>query len=172
MKYTLLSCILLLCVVTAFADDYPVNAGKTAKHTHSTRILNGITLTSPSVGSQSIAVAQSSNKLLYQDLLDKSLTARPGETLTPGFSWNGSWMNSYIYIDFGNDGQFDCSLKADGTPAEGADVVSYSHYNGHNSLGETLNNSNVFTPPSFTLPQDIKPGVYRMRYKESRLGLH
>lgn len=165
MKYTLLSCILLLCVVTAFADDYPVNAGKTAKHTHSTRILNGITLTSPSVGSQSIAVAQSSNKLLYQDLLDKSLTARPGETLTPGFSWNGSWMNSYIYIDFGNDGQFDCSLKADGTPAEGADVVSYSHYNGHNSLGETLNSSNVFTPPSFTLPQDIKLGVYRMRYK-------
>ncbi len=164
MKY-ILSTILLLCATATLADDYPVNAGKDAVHTHSKRALNAIGLTSPSAGSQSIAVAQSSNKLLYQNLLEKSLTARPGETLTPSFSWTGTWMNTYVYIDFNNDGEFDCTLQDDGTPAEGSDVVSYSYCSGHNSLGEDLTDANVFTPPSFTLPKDIRPGVYRMRYK-------
>lgn len=165
MKHTLLSILMLLAATVSYADDYPVNAGKTAQHTNTSRTLNGISLTSPSTGAQSLTVSQGTNRLLYQDLLSSSFTAQPGEKLTPAVAWTGTWMNSYVYIDFGNDGQFDCSLNADGTPAEGSDVVSYSQYNKLNSLGESLGTANVLPPPAFTLPSDIKPGVYRMRYK-------
>ena len=36
---------------------------------------------------------------------------------------------------------------------------------GYNSNGERVNNANVLTPPAFTLPTDLAPGFYRMRYK-------
>lgn len=164
MKY-ILSLVSLAFATAAFADDYPVNAGKDATHTHASRALNGIVLASPSGGQQTLSVAQATNKLLYQDLLTSSLTALPGETLTSSFLWSGTWMNGYVYVDFGGDGSFDATVGADGKPAAGSDVVAYSFCNGHNSAGATVDGGNVLNPPSFTLPADMPVGVYRMRYK-------
>ncbi len=166
MKY-LLSTILLLCASAMYADDYPVNAGKTAEHTNAKRALSSIILKSPSVGEQTIAVNQASTKMLYYDKLDQSLAAHAGDTLTASVTWNSTWMNSYIYIDFGNDGQFDCSLNENGTPTDSSDVVAYSYYNDLNSAGDSLASTggDVLAAPSFVLPADMKPGVYRIRYK-------
>lgn len=163
MKYTLLS-LFFAAFATAFADDYPVTAGKTAAHTHASRSLGGIVLAPPE-GSQTIGVEQATNKLLYQDLLTHTFTARPGETLTPSFVWSGTWMNGFVYVDFGNDGQFDALVASDGKPSAGSDVVAYSYCNGRNSAGQSVSGGNVLNPPSFTLPADLPHGVYRMRYK-------
>lgn len=164
MKNTLITLLLAASSAVAYADDYPVAAGKTAAHTHASRLLNGIVLATPD-GSQTIAVPQGANRLLYQDLLTQAFTARPGQTLTPQFVWSGTWMNGFVYLDFGNDGSFDATVQPDGKPAEGSDVVAYSYCNGRNSAGQAVSGGNVLNPPSFTLPAQLPYGVYRMRYK-------
>ena len=78
--YLFLSVAAVVC-----ADDYPVTAGKDAVHTHASRVLMGIVLESPLYGNQTMAVAQATNKLLYQDLLSESFLAKAGETLVPSF---------------------------------------------------------------------------------------
>lgn len=161
----LLSILGFAFAIAVYADDYPVNAGKDAEHTHASRALNSIVLQSASDGTQTLAVSQNVSKRLYTDLLTSAFSASPGDVLTPSFGWSGTWMNGYVYIDFGNDGSFDAAVDSDGRPAEGSDVVSYSHYNGRNSAGESAGNGNVLNPPSFTLPASLPVGVYRMRYK-------
>lgn len=158
--YLFLSVAAVVC-----ADDYPVTAGKDAVHTHASRVLMGIVLESPLYGNQTMAVTQSTNKLLYQDLLSESFVAKAGETLVPSFKWWGGWMSGYVYIDYNNDGRFETALDDDGRPSEGSEVVTYSYYNGKNSNGESLASGNVLNPPAFVLPEGLVPGVYRMRYK-------
>ena len=75
MKNTLITLLLAASSAVAYADDYPVAAGTTAAHTHASRLLNGIVLATPD-GSQTIAVPQGANRLLYQDLLTQAFTAR------------------------------------------------------------------------------------------------
>lgn len=159
------SLISFVFAISAFADDYPVNAGKDAAHTHASRALNNIVLVSPNDGKQSLPVLQSTQKYLYHDLLTSSFMALPGETLTPSFDWSGTWMNGYVYVDFGNDGSFETDVLSDGRPADGSDIVAYSSCNGRNSAGEVVSNGNVLNPPAFTLPAELPVGVYRMRYK-------
>lgn len=159
------SLISFVFAISAFADDYPVNAGKDAAHTHASRALNNIVLVSPNDGKQSLPVLQSTQKYLYHDLLTSSFTALPGETLTPSFDWSGTWMNGYVYVDFGNDGSFETDVLSDGRPADGSDIVAYSSCNGRNSAGGVVSNGNVLNPPAFTLPAELPVGVYRMRYK-------
>lgn len=149
-------------LVTSF---YAVNYDKDTKQTRSDRYLNSIRLTSPSAKTQTITVSQKNSQLLYMDFTEKTLAAKAGEILSPSVSWTGTWMNAYTYIDYGQDGSFNCDLNDDGTPATGSDVASYSNCGGKNSAGSTLSNTNTLSMPTFTLPSDLKPGFYRMRYK-------
>ncbi|MDE6306815.1 MAG: hypothetical protein K2L90_09540, partial [Muribaculaceae bacterium] len=49
---------------------------------------------------------------------------------------------------------------------EGSDVMAFSNYAGFNSAGVATNNGNVGVyPPGFRIPEDLAPGLYRMRYK-------
>ena len=144
---------------------YQVNYDKDTKQTRSDRYLNSVRLTSPSAKTQTITVSQKTTQLLYMDFTEKTLAAKAGEILSPSVSWTGTWMNAYAYVDYGQDGSFNCDLNADGTPATGSDVASYSNCGGKNSAGSTLTNTNTLAMPTFTLPSDMKPGFYRMRYK-------
>lgn len=119
-------------------------------------------------------VYQSDNQLLYQDLTDCFFYAKPGQTLLPAIDYSGAWMHSYVFIDYDNDGDFYSDINGDGTPSDGSELVSYNAFNDNdsmpwvNSLGENPTdngNVNVGELPEFTLPEDLKPGIYRMRYK-------
>ncbi|MDE6783548.1 MAG: hypothetical protein K2J17_07495, partial [Paramuribaculum sp.] len=67
----------------------------------------------------------------------------PGRTITIATTGDGEWMNTFIYFDANANG------------LDGRDKV-YSNYTG---------NSNKFAGTrSFTIPANIKPGRYRMRY--------
>ncbi len=113
-------------------------------------------------------IKQSTNKLLYQDVLSTTFYAQAGQTVTPSISFSGVWMHAYCYIDYNQNGQFSYEINEDGTPAEGSELVAYNHYNGKNSKGANASEnlgSNCGTLPSFTLPDNLAPGMYRVRMK-------
>lgn len=158
-------------------EYYPVIGSKTTTPmtrtdrvtTHIALTIDGKTFTAP--------VCRQSNKLLYQDLTDHTFYVKPGQAITPSLGYTEKdWMHAYAYIDFNNNGKFETNLNEDGTPAEGSEIVSYNGYNGAtgqfiNSTGAAIaSNGNLGAPncgkmPAFTLPDDLAPGMYRMRLK-------
>ncbi len=152
----------------AEAGQYPINYEPSQTIDTSARSLQGVKLTSPSDGTQQIYVNQEKDQLLYHDATDKCFTAGVGEDLLPSFNWTGSWMHGYVYLDRGNDGQFDYVLTEmpQGNIVEMGDIMAFSNYNGFNSVGAKTDNGNVgVDTPKFKLPADVTPGLYRMRYK-------
>lgn len=146
--------------------DYPINFEKTTQLNRTDRYTAAIALNGSSDGDQSFSLTQQNTKLLYQDLLANSFTAKAGETVTPMFSFAYSqqpWMHGYVYLDRGNDGTFTADMEGAVVP-EGSDIMTFSHLAGKNSKGETTNAGTSLNPPSFVVP-DLPNGFYRMRYK-------
>lgn len=147
-------------------DYYPVNIDKSTTLSRSDRYTNTIGLNSSSDGQQSISVGQQTSRLVYIEVLDKAFTAKAGESVSASLGYTpGTWMHGYVYIDRGQDGAFSYDLNDSGTPADGSDLVSFSYYNGVNSLGTTANAGSSIQPPAFTVPAELAPGFYRLRYK-------
>lgn len=151
----------------------PVSVGENQAYTNALgRKLSGVALTTPSNGTQRIAVDDSR---VYNDCTSRTLYAKPGESISTSFAYSGDWMNGYIYIDLNCDGQLTPALATDGRPTAESELVSYAFYSGddnsdttgHNSQGATLTAAarNVLNPPSFTLPADLPEGDYVVRFK-------
>ena len=147
------------------SEDYPVVFDKNQGYTHASRRLNSVSL-----GEQTVQLPTPLK--VYSRITDAGFSAKAGETVTPSFGFTGTWMNGFVYVDYGKDGSFDAALNVDGTIPAGSDVVAFSYAEpvlnsgtGYNSKGERVANSNVLNPPSFTLPADLAPGYYLMRYK-------
>lgn len=150
--------------------DYPVNFATDAAWGRSDRTINGIYLNGGSDGNQSITITSDIRKG-YMVLFDTPLKAKAGNTVTAGFTYAGEWMHGYVYLDRGCDGDFSYGVDANDILDSSTDLMAYSWYrsgdsgNGKNSTGVSVSNSNVLNPPSFTIPADLTPGIYRMRYK-------
>lgn len=143
---------------------YPTSYDKTATKEQNGRYTSGVNFKS-SDGQQSLSTNQQSNKLVFQDLLASSLKAKAGDEITTSVKYQGGWMNAYVYLDRDNNGKFDYTLNEQGTPAEKSDVMTFSNYQGKNSKGEGTGQGNTTSLPNFTIPSDLKPGFYRLRYK-------
>ena len=153
-------------------EKYTVNFDKTAKSTHSGRVLNSFSLQQTGKEKQTESVSVS--RAAYEDHTSKVFTVEAGSELTASFNYEGEWMNGYVYIDRDNDGEF--SYKEGQWDQAGTDLVAYSFYttlanpkvndgNGYNSTGANVTGnarSNV-NPPAFTAPNE--PGTYRIRFK-------
>ena len=148
---------------------YALNFDKNQRYVQSDRCLEAISLTSVSAGEQRIDLP-STPRVMYNDMTTQAFCARAGETVTAAFAYKGGWMHGYVYLDRENDGRFNVAKKSDHTPEGGSDVMTYSYYgtneSGHNSAGIALTGAarNVLNPPAFTLPADMPPGYYRLRY--------
>lgn len=142
---------------------YPVNFDENEAATNTGRYTNAILLSS-SHGTQQIDVNQKTEKRLYIKRLDDCLRAKIGETVSVGFNWKGTWMCGYAYIDFGKDGKYDVDYDDNGVNAM-KDLMTYSMYKNKDSKGATVTGEPSINPPSFAIPTDAKPGIYRMRYK-------
>ena len=146
-------------------EDYPVIFDKNQNYTHSSRRLNSVSL-----GAQTLQLPTPLK--VYSKIDDTSFHAKAGETVTPSFGFTGTWMNGFVYLDCAQDGAFDATLNADGSIPAGSDIMAFSYAEptlgsgtGYNSKGESVTNANVLNPPAFTVPADLAPGFYRMRYK-------
>ena len=144
-------------------EDYPVVFDKGQGYTHGSRRLNSVSL-----GEQTLQLPTPLK--VYSNVTSGCFEAVPGESLTPSFGFTSDWMNGFVYIDRGMDGAFDVVFNENGS-YEG-DIMSFSYAEpnlgsgvGYNSTGARVNNANVLNPPAFTLPADLAPGFYRMRYK-------
>ena len=145
-------------------NDYPIVFDKSQGYTHGSRRLNSISL-----GKQTLQLPTPLK--VYSRIDDACFNAMAGETVTPSFGFSGTWMNGFVYIDYGKDGSFDALINADGSLPTGSDAVAFSYAeptlggNGYNSKGERVADTNVLNPPAFTVPTDMAPGYYLMRYK-------
>ena len=144
---------------------YPINYEDNQAHTRGTgRYTKGVTLSS-SDGSQSIDADQSVIGTLYIKKMDQAFLAKPGDKVTPGFIKGAmTWMAGYVYLDQDNNGAFDVDYDDNGVN-DAKDLMSYTQYKDKNSLGAAVSGDPGLNMPSFTIPADLKPGFYRMRYK-------
>ncbi len=149
-------------------DFYPISGDKsTAAMTRTDRYSTKLNLRAGST-TQRINIPQNTNHKLYQDNLSEAFFAKPGQSVTPSVNYTGNFMHAYCYIDYNGDGQFNATINEDGTPAEGSELVSYNYYQGKNSQGKSASSNlgtTCGTMPAFTIPADLAPGMYRIRYK-------
>lgn len=148
-------------------DYYPVSFDTKATPSRDDRVLNGVGI---SVNG-STQTAGGMGSLSYNNCVGTTVfNVKPGDVVTPKFTYKGGWMSGYAYVDWGKDGVFSDALNEDGTPAEGSDVVSYNglQLNGSwkKSDGSSVANGNTIgqAMPAFTVPKDAS-GFYRMRFK-------
>lgn len=144
---------------TPYAVNYP--AGQTIDA--SVRNLVAISAMSQLLGTQTVEVNQAETSALYFDLTDCEITAMEGQYTDVAVDWNGDWMNAYVYVDRGGNGDFCVVTDEAGAVMPGSDLLSYSNLNGKNSAGG--NGGNTIAIPGFTLPADLTPGNYRLRVK-------
>ena len=144
---------------------YPINYDEAQAVTRTDRNLSAISLAGAGGEVQRISVNQTTERLLYVKRLDQAFTAKAGERVAPGFSWNGTWMHGYVYLDTGRDGKYHVATDAEGNLTDATDLMAYSYYNGKNSTGANADRNPGVTPPAFLVPETLEPGVYRMRYK-------
>lgn len=157
------------------ASYYGLNYDKETAVDKPERHVKAITLQPNGATKQSISVGSVSPQLIYRDVTDHAFTAKAGQTVTPSIDYQGGgWMNGFVYLDKGDDGQFDASFDESTHKAtKGCDLVSYYYLemveneSGYKYDGTALsgNNRNNLSTPAFTLPSDLQPGFYRMRYK-------
>lgn len=129
-------------------------------------------------------------KMFYLDKTeDIVFHVTAGKTYRPYLAYHGLWMSGYAYVDWNNDGTFNTT---DGITFDESEVPSRTDmceivsYSAHSvtpagSWYEIWYNSNgrSFTPRTdfpqdnniknwmgtFRVPENITPGIYRMRYK-------
>lgn len=139
---------------------YPINFEESTAHTRGdARYVKNVKL-----GSQSVAINQNSDKKLYFNKTENIFLAKPGETVTPTIDWKGEWMHGYAYLDKDDNGKFDVDYTNSGV-TNARDLVSYSYYKGKSSKSSYANDNCGVGLPSFKIDDDMKPGIYRMRYK-------
>lgn len=120
----------------------------------------------------SVSVYSTTRQAVYVDKTDNVFEAYAGEEIQPVVNWAGEWMHGYLYIDYDKDYTFSYTLGSDDYPTADGELVSYTFYSpsdsqwGKNSKGETTeHNSKLDDVPSFTLPENLAPGEYRVRLK-------
>ncbi|MHB9055409.1 MAG: glycosyl hydrolase family 95 catalytic domain-containing protein [Paludibacteraceae bacterium] len=146
--------------------DYIVNIPPATTMTRTDRHLDVIRFSGNMGGSLFATFPTTNPRLVYNDMTHNTGLAVPGEVITPGINFTGSWMHGYIYLDKDNDGIFDELLNDDGTPTAASDIESYSFYLDKNSLGTALTTQNPgVNSPVFIIPPNTVPGIYRIRYK-------
>ena len=149
-------------------DKYALTYDKDAVRTRKDRSLNSVGLTSSGV---SYTSAANTDKVYTDNTTVSVFSAKAGAQVQPTFSYSGSWMSAYVYVDWNKNGKFEYEINDNGTPADGSEIVSYSAYQvdgtWYKSDGTTVGNGNTIGGgvPSFTIPAGTEPGMYRMRYK-------
>lgn len=164
MRYILsLSLSLFIFLQPLAAAPYPLAFDPSTPRTHASRVLTAIAL-------DGSFLPFPDPDLMYGDLTAEEFVVQPGQTVQPSVRYAGQWMNTYIYIDLDDNGQFDVQTPGpQGQLQQGNELVCFSGMGleggSYNSAGQSLANLSGVQPPAFTIPEDLQPGVYMMRWK-------
>lgn len=110
---------------------------------------------------------------LYTDQTSTVFVTKPGATVTIKNDGSGTWMSSYVYVDYDRNGTFDfTAANCAGAKVDG-ELVSHTGYSGTSSdptvtcTGSSIDwqASFTLTMPTFVIPEDLAPGNYRIRHK-------
>ena len=136
-------------------NNYPVAVDANATITHANRSYTGITLQPERGVKQTINVKE--GNYVYNDMTSTAngtFTAKVGQTVAARFLASyGNWMHSFIFIDKGNDGQFNVTSLQDAND----DLFEFGRFGNVNGNQPLINSI-----PTFSLPTTA--GTYRMRY--------
>ena len=146
--------------------NYPINFDAGQVPTRTDRSLSKLTFVSTGEINSIVNVPTAT---VYNNLTEETtIKAKPGGTVTVKMTYKGAWMNGFVYVDWDNDGQFTPDI-VDNRPTEESELMSYTYLNGYNSQGSQTNGNSVangvITCPTFTIPDNTQPGIYRMRLK-------
>ena len=150
-------------------NEYVHNNGKLNRND---RGLTSFTITDGENSLEVNSIQTSATAPVYVDKSAQKLTTHAGATLSfSAFSYTGSWMHAYAYVDYNKDYYFALTNNNAGT--NDGEIVSYNYYNGKTITGATGSQSDAMisehkgskTLPAFTLPANLAPGEYRMRIK-------
>lgn len=125
----------------AVVGDYPACFDNEQEYTRTDRKLNSVTVTTEAGSYTKNAVG----KLCRSEAFDGYIAAKPGETVTVQCNYKGNWMHSFFYFDKNKDGKFNDSDE----------LVTYRN----------SNSGDYGAQQTFTIPEDLVPGIYRMRAK-------
>ena len=168
-KITLLIASLFIAIgAMAQVNYWPTNAP-----TSNTKKQRDRDMTSVVLGSQTYSLNDAEKAKGYVDKYDDlTFEVKSGGTYALEINTGGSWIHGSVFVDFEGDG-FTASVTDSWKPAE--DLVSYAFYNnntssdasGWNSVGNVISGDNRNRPaiPSWTVPVDLAPGEYRIRFK-------
>ena len=141
---------------------YPLNFDKKTVNPRGDRYLRGVKLMGSKDGDQQ-TVVPSGERYIYHLIDNHTFTAKAGEIVTAQVDYNGNWMHSYVFADWDCNGKFKTNVNDEAEHEN--ELVAYSCYQGKNSKGERLSDENVLAMPSFTIPEGLKNGFYRLRFK-------
>lgn len=137
---------------TLIRGYYPINFDKQAAATRNDRHIDAVDFT---IAGKKVTYTLPQPAKVYREVGPSfRLSAQPGQLIAPYLHYTGNAMHSYFYVDLNQDGTF--------TEAE---ALSYSCYNNKNSKGVSKQPGSALQSPSFKLPDNMKPGVYRLRLK-------
>lgn len=126
----------------ALVGDYPVCFERDQKYTRTDRKLNSVT-----IGTKAGNFTKSANgTFCLTEAFDGFIPVEAGETVTAQCSYTGSWMHSFFYLDSDNNGKFE---------------VDKSEMVGCSNTGQ----NGYSTKHSFKIPENLVPGIYRLRGK-------
>lgn len=145
------------------ADRYPVNFDRDAARTRMDRVLTAVIL-----NGQTITTGDPQR--MYYDLTSQQFAVRPGQRVSPHFLYSASWMQGYVYADWNGNGRFDVTMPGPQGQLEADNELLCFAAMGleggnYDSAGQQHANLNVVQPPAFTIPEDVAPGRYVMRWK-------
>lgn len=145
--------------------DYPINFSEDLAISRTDRRLNRVKFTATKGGTSTLVVPHSGKELVFRNLTGEEVSAVPGDEIATEITYQGGPMHAYLYLDLDQDGHFDYTLNADGTPSPSGELFAYSFFNNKNSQGASVQPSAGLAVPNFTLPKNLRYGNYRARLK-------
>lgn len=150
-------------------DEYALNFATDLAITRDDRRLNNFTFAATQGGSSTVTLNAEGTNYVYRDMTNKQVSVVPGDAVTTTVDYTGRAMHLYLYVDLNNDGHFSTALDAAGVPQVNSELLSYTYYQGRNSLGAEISGTPgsvaVNSMPEFSIPSILPTGIYRARLK-------
>lgn len=125
----------------AVVGDYPACFDNEQEYTRTDRKLNSVTVKTAAGTYTKKAVGNHCRN----EVFDGYISAAPGEKVTVQCDYKGSWMHSFFYLDKNQDGKFNATDE----------LVTYRNSDQNDFKAQQ----------TFTIPEDLAPGIYRLRAK-------